>query len=530
MNPAIFNTHTVVNRSAEAPATNTTNEAGGAAYELEPKAQLAQYVCTGTLNQTFYAHAGTQLEKVIELCEKVEPEFIAQCAVYARTKGHMKDMPALLLGILSIRDTALFAQIFPRIITNGKMLRNFAQVIRSGSVGRKSFGSRAKKCIQEWLRSRTPEQLLVATIGNNPTLGDIIKMVHPKPVDEVQKAMFAWIIGRDFNIEVLPQGIQEYISGTRVTEQMLQNLPHRLLTKYDLTTEDWRVIALNSGWTAKRMNLNSFAKHGVFSSEIGDWTAKELASSIRDPNEIRRSRCFPYQLLTTFQNVNDDVPTVIRSALQDAMEVAIENVPTITGNMAVLVDTSGSMGSPVTGYRAGSTTSTSCVDVAALIASAFLRKNEDGCTVVPFDTRVHQARLNPRDSVMSNAQTLANFGGGGTDVSCALRHLNHEGHEGKLVVIISDNESWMNDDQYRYYNSSTSTAQEWEHYKERNPGARLVCVDIAPYGSTQVPTDKDVLNVGGFSDSVFDVIASFAGERPQSDHWVSMIEAQAQAN
>ena len=30
--------------------------------------------------------------------------------------------------------------VFPRVIDNGKMLRNFVQVVRSGTVGRKSFG------------------------------------------------------------------------------------------------------------------------------------------------------------------------------------------------------------------------------------------------------------------------------------------------------------------------------------------------------------------------------------------------------
>lgn len=529
MNPELFNTQNqTISRGVAAPATDTVNEAGGAAYTLSNTGALAQYVCTGTLNKTFYATAETQLEKVVELCEGVDPVFIAQCAVYAREKGHMKDMPALLLAILSIKDTALFAATFPRVITNGKMLRNFAQVIRSGAVGRKSFGSRAKRSIQQWLQSKTPRQLLIATIGNSPTLADIIKMVHPKPVDETQKAMFGWIIGKPFDIEALPGLIQHYIRAQDgngpVTDGMLQTLPHRLLTKHDLTEEDWRVIAMNSGWTAKRMNLNSFAKHGVFSGPIGGFAAKELAASLRDPENVRRSKCFPYQLLTAFQSVNDDVPTVIKSALQDAMEVAIENVPTITGNMAVLVDTSGSMGSPVTGYREGSTTTTRCVDVAALVASAFLRKNQDGCTVVPFDTKVHQARLNPRDSVMSNAQTLASFGGGGTNISCALKHLNDEGHEGRLVVIVSDNESWFKNDDYSYWDSSTTTAQEWERYKQRNPEARLVCVDIAPYGSTQVPTGEDVLNVGGFSDSVFDVIATFAGESPHLDHWVHMIE------
>nr|WP_201723991.1 hypothetical protein [Rhodopirellula sp. SM50] len=38
---------------------------------------------------------------------------------------------------------------------------------------------------------------------------------------------------------------------------------------------------------------------------------------------------------------------------------------------------------------------------------------------------------------------------------------------------------------------------------------KLVCIDIAPYGNTQAPDCQDILNVGGFSDAVFRVVASF---------------------
>ena len=53
----------------------------------------------------------------------------------------MKDMPAALAATLAVWDTALLAQVFGRVIDNGKMLRNFVQIVRSGAMGRKSLGS-----------------------------------------------------------------------------------------------------------------------------------------------------------------------------------------------------------------------------------------------------------------------------------------------------------------------------------------------------------------------------------------------------
>ena len=78
------------------------------------------------------------------------PEFIAKTAVYARETDMMKDMPAFLLAVLSIRDKRAFRAGFPRVIDNGKMLRNFVQIMRSGAVGRKSLGSLPKRLVREW--------------------------------------------------------------------------------------------------------------------------------------------------------------------------------------------------------------------------------------------------------------------------------------------------------------------------------------------------------------------------------------------
>jgi 60 kDa SS-A/Ro ribonucleoprotein len=38
---------------------------------------------------------------------------------------------------------------------------------------------------------------------------------------------------------------------------------------------------------------------------------------------------------------------------------------------------------------------------------------------------------------------------------------------------------------------------------------KLVCIDIQPYGSSQAPERDDILNIGGFSDAVFNVVSSF---------------------
>lgn len=500
------------------PATTTVNEAGGAAYDRSPKAALAQLAATGCLSNTFYASAETQLEKVLELANAVDVDFLARTALYARREGFMKDMPALLCAVLATRDLDRLAEIFPQVIDNGRMLRNFVQIIRSGVTGRKSLGSAPKRLIRQWLDYATDRQLINASVGNAPSLEDIVKMVHPHPPTPAREAFYAWLVGKPWDGRVLPEALRDFEAWKKNREGNVPDVPFQMLTALDLGEAGWSAIADSASWQTTRMNLNTFARHGVFNDAA---RVEKIAARLANPELVRRSKVFPYQLLVAYLNTGADVPAVIREALQDAMETALANVPEIKGNIVICPDVSGSMQSPVTGVRKGATSKVRCIDVAALIAAAFLRRNKNA-EVLPFERDVVKLTLNPRDSVMTNATKLASVGGGGTNCSAPLAKLNRENAKADLVIFISDNESWADPKTHR----GTALMAEWKKLRIRNPKAKLVCIDLAPYTTIQAPDRNDILNVGGFSDTVFDLIAGFAGGDTGADHWIRRIELQ----
>ena len=499
-------------------AADTRNEAGGIAYTLTPKQQLAQLAATGCLNSTYYTDAQDQLEQVLELAENLDAEFIAKTAVYARQKGFMKDMPALLLAVLAQKDVNMLARVFDQVVDNGKMLRNFAQIIRSGAVGRKSFGNRPKKLMQTWLLTATEKQLLNAAVGNSPSLADVVKMVHPKPREAWRAAWFAWLIGKPYDREALPPITRAFEDYKQSREGELPNVPFQMLTALDLNSGDWAEIARNGSWQQVRQNLNTFLRHEVFAKSKN---IKMVAEKLRDETAIARARVLPYQLLTAYQATSNQMPFEIREALQDAMETAVQNVPAIRGKVVVCPDVSGSMHSPATGYRGSATSRTRCIDIAALVSAAMLRTNPKA-RVIPFEQITVNVQLNPRDSIMTNAQKLANIGGGGTACSAPLAMLNREKADVDLVVIVSDNESWA--DRGQRWGGKTGLMKEWDILKQRCPEAKLVCLDIQPYTTVQMQNRCDILNIGGFSDQVFTLIGSFAEQGMGADFWVEEIE------
>jgi 60 kDa SS-A/Ro ribonucleoprotein len=501
------------------PKADARNEAGGPAYLLPPQQALAQLAATGCLNTTFYATAEGQLDRVLDLSGRVGPEFVARTAVYCRERGFMKDMPALLLAALSRRDPALMDRVFERVVDSPRMLRTFVQIVRSGATGRKSLGSAPKRCVRRWLNQRTDAALFAASVGNAPSIADVVRMVHPKPNSREREALYGYLMGRDVPVESLPPLVRQFEAFKAGERTDVPDVPFQMLTAVGLHRREWAQVARRGSWQTIRMNLNTFARHGVF-DEPG--MTDHVAARLRDASAIARARVFPYQLLAAYRSVDPAVPGAVRRALEDAMELAIANTPAIAGQVYVCPDVSGSMQSPITGHRTGATTAVRCVDVAALMTAAIVRQNPSS-EVLPFEEAVVPMDLSRRDSVMTNAERLASIGGGGTCVSAPLAQLNARKARGELVVVVSDNQSWMDASMAR----GTATMREWNAFRSRNPQARLVLIDLQPYATTQATDREDVLNVGGFSDRVFDVVSEFAAGRLHSDHWVGQIESVA---
>ena len=514
----------------KAPKTDTRNKAGGRAYTRSNEAALAQYAITGVFNNGFYANGKFQLKKVLSLLDGADDRYVAQLAIYARTQGYMKDMPSFFVAWLAAQKSPYFNVAFRKVIDNGKMLRNFVQYIRSGVLGRKSFGTRIKREIQNWFANRDAYGILRALPGNDPTLADIMKMVHVKPEGKEQDALYGWLIGkvgdgRTKKFRQLPELVREFedfkkglIAGD--SDLDTPNVPFQLLTGLELTDNHWKGIARDAHWMMTRMNLNTFQRHGVFKDKK---LTDVIAARLRNRDLIRKARQFPYQLMAAYKYANENVPTDVIEALQDAMEIAVENVSAFPRRVNLVVDVSGSMSCPITGWSYSSDEKASkirCVDVASLFAATIMRVNKD-FRVLPVDTRVYEtAKFNPRDTVFTNADKLAHYGGGGTNLGAALRKLNEDRETGD-IVIISDNESWAD----RY---GSNTMDEFTKYRRRDKAAKLVCIDIWASDNTQAKTASNVLNVAGFNDQVFKVVDSFFKGDLQGDHLVNQVKSSVE--
>ena len=167
-------------------------------------------------------------------------------------------------------------------------------------------------------------------VGNDPSLADVIKMVHPKPKSASREALYGYLIGKPHEFAALPDVVKAFEAFKRDPSLPVPEVPFQMLTSMPLTSEHWVQIAETAGWQMLWQNLNTFARNGVF--EV-DGFAEKLATRLRDPEEIRRARVFPYQLMVAFAMTDTNVPG--SSGRTAGCMRSRQHVPPINGNVVV---------------------------------------------------------------------------------------------------------------------------------------------------------------------------------------------------
>jgi 60 kDa SS-A/Ro ribonucleoprotein len=380
------------------------------------------------------------------------------------------------------------------------------------------------------------------SIGDKPSLGDVIKMVHPKPIDDGHKAIYAYLIGKEVPRDQLPKELQLY-EALKAKEEVTEtpNIPLQMLSSLPLTTKHWIDIAKRGGWTQTRINLSNYARHGVFQDKDA---TNAVVKILKDPVAIQKAKVMPHQVYAAYLALKEEtgraaakvkgedqkVPVKVIDSLHDALELSAQNSPSFEGKtILVFVDKSGSMSSPITGQRGGGTTSINCNDAASLFAALLFKSNEN-TKIWLFDTTVQpiNRQLDRKDTILTNASKIRGQGGG-TDCSAPLFRANAEGVKADVILYISDSESWVDDlrntNSKRLFGTSTGTVAEWKAFKKNNPEAKLILWDLQPYGTSQAPNSKsEIANIGGWSDASFELIEQFINGQMKEHQWVDEVE------
>jgi 60 kDa SS-A/Ro ribonucleoprotein len=270
------------------------------------------------------------------------------------------EVPAYLLAHLAAHDVPTMTRVFPRVVDDGRTLRAFVQIVRSGVTGRKSFGSAPKRAIRAWFSARSPDVIFRQSIGQSPSMSDVIKMVRPPPrndqgeADAVREALYGYLIGKSVDVSKLPP-LAQALEAFRDGEGPVPDVPFEMLTALPLRSEHWAALATKMSVSELRRSLATLLYHGVLRDEAA---VGSISARLADAEAVRRARAMPYAMLVAARTAPVGMPAAIVRALEVAFEHALANVPDILCRLEVVVS------------RRATIDGLACEEVAALVRRA----------------------------------------------------------------------------------------------------------------------------------------------------------------
>jgi len=191
----------------------------------------------------------------------------------------------------------------------------------------------------------------------------------------------------------------------------------------------WTALVPLLGYFALVRNLRNIDEAGV-----PDDVAAKAAARIADPEQVRRSRLFPFRFLAAYRAA----PSLRWGhSLELALNASLANVPALKGRTLILVDRSGSMFGAVS-EKSG----LNRADSAALFGSA-LALRADRADLVEFGTGSQMVLSTDGAKVLGHSEPVLKmvqrFGSmGGTNTADAVRKW-YRGHD--RVVIVTDEQA-----------------------------------------------------------------------------------------
>ncbi|WP_329575712.1 TROVE domain-containing protein [Streptomyces sp. NBC_01361] len=278
--------------------------------------------------------------------------------------------------------------------------------------------------------------------------GDVLNLVHPAPAADKpwQGDLFQHALDRRHgSAEEIPERLRTLRARERLMRVPVEER-HALLTtdagrlaEAAMTWESlagwlqrpmdaaaWEAVIPSMGLMALARNLRNFDEAGV-----SDEVAERVAARFADPEEVRRSRMFPFRFWAAYKHA----PSLRWGhALERALAHSLAGVPALPGRSLILVDRSPSM-FPGCAWSTPHRSDIPLAEQAAVFGAALAMRAELP-TLVEFGMESRRLNFRRGGSVLRLVERFGQISG--TDIPTAVKK-HFSGHD--RVVVVTDEQT-----------------------------------------------------------------------------------------
>ena len=462
----------------------TTNLAGGDAFEMSSKAELASILLTSFVQDGYYRSADDTLTRLFELLDEVPARFAAQAAVYARNEFGMRSISHVVAAELAyrVRGEQWTKHFISAVVRRPDDITEILAYYFS------KYGNKAPKALLRGLgmafdKFDAYQLAKYRAEGKAVSLVDAVNLTHPHPTAK--------------NAEALKLLVNDSLRNSNTWETKLSKAGGDENAK----EKAWRELLSERkiGYFALLRNLRNI-------SQQAPDLIPAAAEMLVDPKLIHKSLVLPFRYLTALQEVSE--PTLI-SALSKALDVSLDNVPNFD-NSLIAIDHSGSMDSPATGNTL------SRHYIGDIFAAALFKKNHSDVMVFG-DSAGYVVGLNPDDSTLTIAEQIGSVNyGHGTNFQ-AIFELPSKSYN--RFVIFSDMQAWVNGG-WGYSHPGEARA---DYEKRTGAQPNVFSFDLAGHGSLQFPANK-TFQIAGFSEKALPLMEKLETDPQAMVHAIEAVK------
>ena len=459
-----FNTKTITSNIPDA-----INLAGGVAFSQTPELKLISILLTSFGKDQFYRSADDTFKELKSLIQQCDKKFVAKASIYARKEFGMRTITHVIASELAkyISGETWSKDYYKSIVHRPDDMMEILSYHKTNNCKipnamKKGFALAFNNINAYGLAKYRGE-------GKTMKLVDVVNLVHPMPTEKNREALKQLVDG------TLKLG-DEIETWESVSSQ-----PNRFSSnkeKWEYIVDMWIDVNFNTkNYFAILRNLRN-----LIQADISGFHLKKITQILQNENVIKKSLVLPFRYLTAFQEVNqvsnDKNTRLILSAINNAVEISLNNVPKFDGDTLVVLDESGSMsGQPAV--------------IGALFASVLIKANN--ADLITFANNARYRKININDSITTISSSIS-FNGGGTDFHSIFKTANKKYDR---IIILSDMQGWI---------GNYSPVTDFNRYKNLfNANPFVYSFDLNGYGSMQFPENK-VFCIAGFSEKVFDIM------------------------
>lgn len=476
---------------------NARNYEGAASFTLTPEYELYTAVVTTGLNNTFYENGNKRLERIQALIKKCNPEFVAKLACYTRTAIHLRSVP-LVLAVELAKDTSgtdLVSRTVNSVVQRADEITELLAYYQMANrrEGAKKLNRLSKQVQRGLIMSFNKFDEYQFAKYNTPAeirLKDALFLVHPKPKDDEQQAIFNKIA-----TDSLPTPYTWETELSAIGQQPFRSAEER--KKAFTTAWESLIDSRKLGYMALLRNLRNILEAGVSTKHI-----IAVCDYLSNENAVLQSRQLPFRFRAAFRelkSLTSGQVSMVMDALEAAVKISANNIKGFGAETAVVIacDVSGSMQKAVSAKS-----KILLYDIGLMLGMLLQSKSKNVVSVMFGDTwRIINM---PTQSVLSNVNEYYRREGEvgyATNGYLVIEDLLKRKQVVDKVMMFTDTQMWNSN------NDDNTFAASWKAYKAIAPKAKLYLFDLAGYGTVPVDVRRDdVYLIAGWSDKVFDIL------------------------